>query len=128
MSAIVTNIGNVAVLFGTVDFGTTFGQVESASLERTIEEIGIPDNFGGFQAWLLVNPGYTLQFTAIFPSTGDLPTDGQPIAFPYAGVTGNITNWTLNSEAKGSRKITVHARQWASIGSNPAVGTLVAGA
>lgn len=120
----VVNIGNAALGFGTVELGSTFGQVESGSLERTIEEIGVPDGFGGFQAFLLANPGYVLQFTAIFPSTGTLPVDGEPIAFPN-GVTGNVTTWTLNWEAKGNRKITVTAKQWASIGSNPTVGTLV---
>jgi hypothetical protein len=126
MSAIVTNIGNAAVSFGTVEIAQTFGQVESASLERALEELGIPDNFGGFQAYLLINPGYVLQFSAIFPTTAELPADGEPIAFPLAGVTGNITTWTLNWEQKGVRKITVHAKQWASLGSNPAVGTLTA--
>lgn len=120
----VTNIGNIALGFGTVELGSTFGQVESGSLERTIEELGVPDGFGGFQAYLLTNPGYTLQITAIFPTTGTLPVDGEPIAFPN-GVTGNVINWTLNWEAKGNRKITITAKQWASIGSNPTVGTLV---
>lgn len=120
----VINIGNAALGFGTVELGSTFGQIESGSLERTIEEIGVPDGFGGFQAYLLANPGFTLQFTAIFPSNGSLPGDGESIAFPN-GVTGNVINWTLNWEAKGNRKITVTAKQWASIGSNPAVGTLL---
>ncbi|MHB1079819.1 MAG: hypothetical protein ACYC67_10470 [Prosthecobacter sp.] len=128
MSAPVTNIGNVAVAFGTVEIGTTFGQVESASLEATIEELGVPDNFGGFQGYLLINPGFKLQFSAIFPTTAELPVHGEPIAFPAAGVVGNVINYTVNWEQKGNRKITVQAQQWASIGSNPVVGTLVAGA
>jgi len=124
MPTSITNIGNAAIAFGTVELGSTFGQVESGSLERTIEEIGIPDNFGGFQSYLLHNPGFTLQFTAIFPTTAALPTDGEPMAFPEAGVTGNVINYTVNWESKGQRKISVTAKQWSSIGSNPTVGTL----
>lgn len=117
-------IGNQSINFGTCELAGTFGQVEQASLERTVEELGIPDCFGGLQSMLLLNPGYTFQFTAIFPSTAALPTDGEAIAFPEAEVTGNIINWTMNWEQKGQRKITITAKQWASMGSNPTLGTL----
>lgn len=125
MPAPTKNIGNAAIGFGTVEIAQTFGQVETASLERTIEELGIPDGFGGFQAYLLFNPGYQLQVSAIFPATAEFPADAEAIAFPN-GVTGNIINWTVNWTSKDSRKITFTAKQWESIGSNPAVGTMTA--
>lgn len=120
----ITNIGGASIHFGTCELGSTFGQVESASLQRTVEELGIPDCFGGFQAYLLMNPGYEFQLTAIFPSTAALPTDGEAITFPGADVIGNVINWSLNWEQKGQRKISITAKQWESIGSNPAVSTL----
>lgn len=128
MYANVTNIANAGISFGTVELGTTFGQVESGSLQRLLEEIDVPDNFGGIQAHLLANPGYQFQFTAIFPATSELPVDGEPVAFPDANVVGNITGWTVNYTNKDVRKITITAKQWASIGSNPAVGVLTPGA
>ena len=125
MSAPVKNIGNAQINFGTFECGSVFGTLEQASLERTMEELGVPDDFGGFQAYLLANPGYTFQFTAIFRSGGGLPQDGEPIAFPN-GVTGNMTTWTKNWESKGQVKMTGTAKYWESIGSNPTVGTLTA--
>ena len=125
MPAPITNIGGADISFGTVEVAQTFGTVDSATLERTIEELSIPDGFGGFLAHLLMNPGYKFTLTAFFPSTGTLPADGEPLVFPDAGVTGNILNWTLNYESKSQRKITINAAQWASIGSNPTVTTML---
>lgn len=122
--ATITNIGGASISFGTCELGQTFGQVESASLKRVVEELGIPDCFGGLQAMLLLNPGYEFEFTAIFPSTAALPTDGEAISFPGANVTGNVITWSLQWEQKGQRKIQVTAKQWASIGSNPSVSTI----
>jgi hypothetical protein len=124
MSSPIKNIGGASISFGTCELGTTFGQVESASLKRVVEEMGIPDCFGGFQAYLLMNPGYEFELTAIFPSTAALPVEGDPITFPGAGVIGNIITWSLAWEQKGQRKLQISAKHWDSIGSNPAVTTL----
>lgn len=124
MPAPIAALGNQSVSFGTCELGSVFGQIEQASLDRTVEELGIPDCFGGFQSYLLLNPGYTFEATAIFPSTGALPTDGEAIAFPAAGVTGNIITWKVTWESKGHRKIQFTAKQWDSMGSNPTVGTV----
>jgi hypothetical protein len=126
MPSPIKNIGGASINFGTCELGTVFGQVESASLKRVVEELGIPDCFGGFQSYLLMNPGYEFELTAIFPSTATLPVEGDPIAFPLAGVIGNIITWSLAWEQKGQRKLQITAKQWDSIGSNPAVTTLAA--
>lgn len=124
MSSPIKNIGGASISFGTCELGTTFGQVESASLKRVVEEMGIPDCFGGFQAYLLMNPGYEFELTAIFPAAAALPVEGDPITFPGAGVIGNIITWSLAWEQKGQRKLQISAKHWDSIGSNPAVTTL----
>jgi hypothetical protein len=126
MPSTIKNIGGSSISFGTCELGTTFGQVESASLKRVVEELGIPDCFGGFQAYLLMNPGYEFELTAIFPATSTLPVEGDPITFPGAAVIGNIITWSLAWEQKGQRKLQITAKQWDSIGSNPAVTTLAA--
>lgn len=120
----VTNIGNNNVLFGTCDLGTTYGQVETASLERAAEELGIPDCNGGFQAYLLMNPFYKFVFTAIVPANAELPDLGDPLTFPRGGVIGNILNYTENWD-KGVRKLEVTAQQWDSMGSNPTVTAML---
>lgn len=125
MPAPIINIGGADISFGTVEVAQTFGTVDSATLERTIEELGIPDGFGGFLAYLLMNPGYKFTLVAFFPASGPLPVDGEPLAFADAGVTGNILNWTVNRESKGQRKITINAAYWQSIGSNPTVTTIL---
>jgi hypothetical protein len=125
MPAPIINIANTNISFGTCDLGTTYGQIEDAELQRTAEELGIPDCHGGFQGYLLMNPGYTFTFTAIIPASAELPELGDAIAFPHGGVIGNITDFTENW-TKGPRKISVTAKNWDSIGSNPAVTALPA--
>lgn len=124
MPSSVPNIGNASINFGTCVIGNVYGQVESASLERTAEEVGIPDCNGSLQAMLLVNPGFTFNLSAIFPSTGALPVLGEAVAFPEANVTGNVMSFTVNWSNREARKITLTAKYWDSIGTNPTVGTL----
>lgn len=122
MPAPITTIGNQQVSFGTVEVTQEFGTVEQASLDEFMTEYEIPDAAGGIQSLLLTNPGLEFTFTAFFSAAFEKPAKGTPLGFPYANVIGNVMKSTITWEGKGQRKIAITAKQWESMGSNPAVG------
>jgi len=115
-------IGNQAVSFGTIEIDQSFGTVEQASLDQFMTEYEIPDAAGGIQSLLITNPGLEFKFTAQFTSNTEVPAKGTALAFPGAGVIGNVMNANLKWEGKGQKKIEITAKYWESMGSNPTVG------
>ncbi|MBB5037109.1 hypothetical protein [Prosthecobacter dejongeii] len=126
MSAPRTIIGNADLIFGTLELaGTVFGQVESGSIEHMGDEEGIPDSEGGWQSYLITNPQYNIQFTAIFPKTAELPTIGARVDITKLNLAANLLKWKLVYEGKRARKIEITAAHWASIGGVIGVGATV---
>ena len=123
MPAPITTLGNQQVSFGTVEIDQSFGTVEQASLDDFVSEYEIPDAAGGIQSLLLHNPGLEFKFTAMFTNAQEKPARGTPIAFPYAGVIGNVLTSNITWENKGQRKIAITAKYWESMGTNPTVGS-----
>lgn len=118
----ITTIGNQQVSFGTVEITQEFGTVEQASLNEFMTEYEIPDAAGGIQSFLLTNPGEEFTFSAFFSAAFEKPARGTPVAFPLGGVIGNVMKSDITWEGKGSRKISITAKYWESMGSNPTVG------
>lgn len=118
----IKTIGNQDVSFGTVEVDQSFGTVEQASLDDFVTEYEVPDAAGGIQSLLLTNPGLEFKFTAQFSNSVEKPAKGTPIAFPNAGVIGNVITSNIAWEGKGQRKISITAKYWESMGSNPTVG------
>lgn len=118
-----TIIGNSDHVFGTCELGNAWGEVEQASLQRVADEEGIEDCGGAFLAYLLTNPRYELEFTALFPTTVTLPDFGASITFPVPGenIVGQALGWTVEWEKKGTRKLKIRATHWDSLGNSPTV-------
>lgn len=118
-----TIIGNADLIFGTLELaGTVFGQVESGSMEHLGDEEGIPDSEGGWQSYLITNPRYEIQFTAIFPKSAGLPAIGALVSIPKLNLGSSLLKWKLVYNGKSCRKLEITAAHWLSIG-----GTLEAG-
>jgi hypothetical protein len=116
-------IGNQNLLFGTCQLGQTWGQIESADEKLMADLETIKDCCGGAQAVLLLNERFELSMTVILSSTASLPELADDIAFPTAGITGQITERGRKWEAGGVVKMEIKAFHWKALGSNPAVGT-----
>lgn len=118
----ITTIGNQQVSFGTVEVTQEFGTVEQASLDDFVTEYEIPDAAGGIQSLLLHNPGLEFKFSAFFSAAFEKPARGTPVVFPYANVVGSVMTANITWDPKGQRKISITAKYWESMGSNPTVG------
>lgn len=119
-------IGNADLIFGTLELaGTVFGQVEAGSIEYLGDEEGIPDSEGGWQSYLITNPRYEIQMTAIFPKSGILPTIGEVLSVPKLNIGATLLKWKLVYENKRHRKLEITAAHWLSIGGALGVGPTV---
>lgn len=123
MSYPVKAVGNLNLLFGTVQLGTTYGQVEDASEDLSANIENILDGDGNTQAVIFKDEKYELDMTVILSSTAVLPGLTDDITFPSAGVTGQITGVGRSWSAGGMVKLKLKASHWKSLGSDPAVGS-----
>lgn len=119
-------IGNAKLLFGTVDIaGKAFGECESADIELTGDEEGVPDDMGGFQSFILSNDQYKVTLNCILPSTVILPARGDRVDVGQINVACSIQSWKVTGEAGKSRKIAITCSHWVSIGGAFGVGPTV---
>lgn len=119
-------IGNASLVFGTIEVaGTVFGQVESANIELTGDEEGVPDDMGGFQSYILSNDHYKISLTAIFPSNTAIPARGDRVDITVLNVAATILGAKLVYERGKARKIEITAAHWVSIGGALGVGPTV---
>lgn len=119
-------IGNAALLFGTVDIaGKTYGECESANIELTGDEEGVPDDMGGFQAFILANDTYKVSMTCIIPSTAVLPSRADQVDIGYINLACTVMSWRIVAEKGKSRKIEMTLSHWVSIGGVFGVGAPV---
>ena len=119
-------LGNASLVFGTIELaGTTFGQVESGSIELTGDEEGVMDNMGNLQSFILTNDQYKISLTAIVPSGTSLPARGSLVNIPALnlGCSCLSSKWTY--EKGKSKKLELTVAHWVSIGGALGVGPTV---
>lgn len=110
-------IGNANLIFGTVDVaGSYYGQVESASIELMGDEEGVPDDMGGFQAYILSNDQYKVSLTTIVPNDVAMPARGDRLDVPAIGVACSILSWKQSREKGKPCKLELTCAHWISIG------------
>ena len=116
-------IGNQNHVFGTVELGNAWGEIDQASLQRVADEEGIEDAGGALLTMLLTNPRYELEFTALFPTTVTQPDFGDSITMPVPNdtIVGQCLGFTIEWEKKGTRKLKIRATHWDSLGNAPSV-------
>lgn len=121
-----TIIGNADLIMGTVDImGQYYGQVEQASIELTGDEEGVPDDSGGFQAFILSNDQYKVSVTTIVPKSVPMPTRGARVDVPALGVACSVLNWRQERQAGKPAKLIMTLSHWFSIGGALGVGPTV---
>lgn len=119
-------IGNAKLIFGTVDVaGSYYGQVESASIELTGDEEGVPDDMGGFQSYILSNDQYKVSLTTIVPNDVPMPSRGDRLDVPAIGVACSILSWKQSREKGKPCKLELTVAHWVSIGGALGVGPTV---
>lgn len=128
MAGTMTVIGNQNLLFGTCQLGSTWGTIEDADEKLTADLEEIMDCCGGTQAVLLKNEKYELDITVTLAADAVLPELGDDIAFPTAGITGQITERGRKWSQGGVVKMSVKAFHWKSLGSEPQVAEVDCGA
>jgi len=115
-------LGNASLVFGTIELaGTTFGQVESGSIELTGDEEGVVDNMGAFQSFILSNDQYKINLTAIVPSGTSLPSRGSLVDIPALNLGCSCLSSKWVYEKGKSKKLELTVAHWTSIGG--ALGT-----
>lgn len=115
------------LVLGTCMLGNEFGEVESASLTRSVTEQEIEGCDGNLRALILKNPMTELQLEVIFPSSVGAPGIMESIGLPLMGYSGRITNVVVNWTKGDLRKMTITAKQWDALATAGAY-KLVAGA
>ncbi len=124
MAGQMTVIGNQNLLFGTCQLGSTWGTIETADENLTAKLEEIMDCCGGTQAVILSNEKYELGLTITLSADATLPVIGDDIAFPSAGITGQITERGRTWNQGGVVKMKLKAFHWTSMGSTPAVAVV----
>lgn len=119
-------IGNAKLFFGTVDIaGKVYGECESASIELTGGEEGVPDDMDGFQAFILSNDHYKVTMSCILPKDAPLPARGDRIDVGQINVACSCLGWKITAEKAKARKIEITCSHWISIGGVIGVGPAV---
>ncbi|MES2596385.1 MAG: hypothetical protein V4662_13655 [Verrucomicrobiota bacterium] len=119
-------IGNAKLIFGTVDIaGKVYGECESATIELTGNEEGVPDDMDGFQAFILSNDHYKVTMSTILPKDTPLPARGDRIDVGGINVACSCLGWKQTGEKGKPRKFELTCSHWISIGGVIGVGPTV---
>lgn len=100
------------LLFGTVQLGTTWGMIKSASIQRTGQLDELLDNRGNLRAALLRNPQTTLNMTVTWEKSQPGPTLGSQVTIPFMGIQGMVVDMTAQWEEAGFRSLQMTVRGW----------------
>ena len=114
------------IIYGTCEVDGTFGTVISSSVKLATDEQAFEDCRGNTEMVLLRNITYTADIEAYW-DTGDYPSIGDAITFPDVGMTGNVTGADGKRAQADRRKISITAKVWLSMGSDPTVTQLSTG-
>ncbi len=105
------------ISFGTLALGSSYGHVKTAGIKRAADLELIERSNGDVRAALLLNPRFELSLDCLFTLDLDAtqPTIGDEIAFPLAGIYGNVLDWDIAWEEKGHRMYKLNATSWDSM-------------
>lgn len=112
------------IVFGTVQvraaIGNAFGNVISASLNRTADQELFNQENGSLLACILRNPRFEFSVRTNFSAMSGVvaPGLGETIAFPLAGVVGRIMSVSPEWGETANRQISIEATAWDSM-ANP---------
>ena len=122
-----TMIGNNNILYGTCEVEQGFGTVISSTLKRANEKQEWEDCRGNTRLILLRNKRYEVEMEVEFDPSVTLPVEGDSLAFPHVGVTGQILNWDLVFAKADCVKLKITATHWDSLGDSPTVAEITTG-
>lgn len=101
------------IIFGTCMIGTSYGQVESATVKRAgdVEELKACGN--KLLAAIISNTHFELTLKTLFTADVTPPGLAELIDFPLAGVTGRILPpIDIEWEKAGQRMLSITAKSW----------------
>lgn len=101
--------------FGTCEIGQTYGTVKSATLDESVSEEIWEDCCLEPEAVLLYNHILELSLDVLFEAgKSDTVVMGMQIAFPVAGIYGNVTG--ISTKWENKKMLTIKAKHWKSLG------------
>lgn len=114
-----------SVIWGTVELTAlnAFGTVTSCSLTRTADTADIKGRRNETRAFLMNNPGFELDFEALFTHEIEVAEMGSIITFPFVGIQGIIMpGANIKWSNSAARMISFKCRSWDHLASS---GTLL---
>ncbi len=114
-------LGDASVVFGTAACGGTWGEVVKLDLTRAADIIEVENGRGGDLAAILAKERFEMDIEVVFPAGKAAPGLGDQVAFPLAGITGNITGgikvlWA----SRDARRLSFQAAFWDASGAGAA--------
>jgi hypothetical protein len=100
------------LIYGTVQFGTTWGQVKKGTIKRTGDVDVLSNNRGGLRAALLRNPRSEVTIDVVWQISQAGPTLGGTITIPVLATQGMVVDMSGEWEENGYRGLTITATAW----------------
>jgi hypothetical protein len=125
MAARQIKLGATGYKFGTLQWGTTFGTVKSASVNDTCDEAATADGKGDTEMVLWHNERYEVSMEVVFKSTAAPPARGDQLTIPDfttiddgdpAPAKANVKDLDFKWDNGQMKSYTIKATHWTNMG------------